>query len=228
MPQETEVRLYGEVGPAWAGMIDDVSVIRMLDEIDARKIHVRLNSPGGDYFMGVSISNAFRRHQAKIIVHVDALAASAASVIAMGADRVVMHPGSLLMIHQAWSVSMGNADDMAKAADALRKVDDSLRDIYHRKTGMDKAKLKQLIEAETWMSAEEAVAMGFADETDSTPTGAMAKVPDGWYARTPDKVGRYSLAASARKPELTIAAKTNPKEIEARRQRLKSFMQTVR
>lgn len=206
MDEENTLQLYGEIGPAWAGMIDDVSVIRALDELkDAKKIHVRLNSPGGDYFLGVSISNALRRHSAKIIVHVDALAASAASVIAMGGDRVIMHPGSLMMVHRAWTIQMGNADDMSKAAETLSKVDSNLIDVYHKRTGLDKAKLKSLVDAETWMSGEEAVQYGFADEADSKPTGAVAKVPEGWYARTPDKVGRYSIATASR-PAITIAA----------------------
>lgn len=214
MAEETELRLYGEIGPSFFGMIDDVSVIRALDELrDSRKIHVRLNSPGGDYFLGVSISNALRRHPAKIVVHVDALAASAASVIAMGGDRVIMHPGSLIMIHRAWTIAMGNQEDLAKVAETLGKVDSNLIDVYHTRTGLDKAKLKTLVDAETWMSGDEAVQLGFADETDSAATGAQAKVPDGWYARTPNTVDRYTLAASARSiPSLSIAAKVNPQD----------------
>lgn len=227
--EENELRLYGEIGPSFFGMIDDVMVIRALDELkDAKKIHVRLNSPGGDYFLGVSISNALRRHSAKIIIHVDALAASAGSVIAMGGDRVVMHPGSLMMIHPAWTIAMGNSTDLLKVAETLGKVDENLIDIYHKRTGLDKAKLKTLVDAETWMNGEEAMQYGFADETDSTPTGAQAKVPHGWYARTPDKVDRYALSASARAiPSLTIAAKANPDDA-ARKARWASIKKQLR
>lgn len=214
MDEENTLQLYGEIGPAWMGMIDDMAVIRALDSMkDAKKIHVRLNSPGGDYFQGVSIANALRRHQAKIIVHVDALAASAASVIAMGGDRVIMHPGSMMMIHRAWSIQQGNAADFAKAADTLNKVDEDLVNTYHKKTGLDKSKLRSLVDAETWMSGDEALQYGFADEADTQPTGASAKVPVGWYARTPDKVGRYSIAASVRKvPNLVVPHKANPSD----------------
>lgn len=208
---DATLQIYGEIGPAWAGMIDDRTVIDALEQMrDAKKIHVRLNSPGGDYFLGVSISNALRRHNAKIIIHVDALAASAASVIAMGGDRVIMHPGALMMVHRAWTIAMGNAADMAKAAETLGKVDDNLIDVYHKRTGLDKSKLKALVDAETWMSGEEAVQYGFADEADSKPTGASAKVPHGWYARTPDRVGRYTLAASAAKPAQITFTKPKP------------------
>jgi ATP-dependent Clp protease protease subunit len=226
MDEET-LQLYGEIGPAWAGMIDDAAVIQALDQMrTSKKIHVRLNSPGGDYFMGVSISNALRRHQAKVIIHVDALAASAASVIAMGGDRVIMHPGALMMVHRAWSITMGNSSDFTKAAETLNKVDENLIDVYHKRTGLDKTKLRALVEAETWMSGDEAVQYGFADEADSQPTGATAKVPQGWYARTPDKVGRYTLAASARKSPLIVPCKANPSDAtrQARLEKLKKLV----
>lgn len=227
MDEDNTLQLYGEIGPAMFGMIDDVSVIRALDSLkDAKKIHVRLNSPGGDYFLGVSISNALRRHPAKVIVHVDALAASAASVIAMGGDRVIMHPGALMMIHRAWSITLGNAEDMTKAAETLNKVDANLIDVYHKRTGMDKSKLKSLVDAETWMSGDEAVQYGFADESNTQPTGAVAKVPHGWYARTPDKVGRYEIAVSARKPPMVGPHKANPSDAtrQARLESLKKLL----
>lgn len=214
MAEETELRLYGEIGPSFFGMIDDVSVIRALDELrDSRKIHVRLNSPGGDYFMGTSIANAIRRHPAKVIIHVDALAASAASLIAMGGDRIIMHAGSLMMIHRAWTFAAGNSEELAKVSETLAKVDAGLVGQYQR-TGLDKAKLRSLIDAETWMDGDEAVQLGFADEVDSHATDAQAKVPEGWYSRTPDKVSKYTLAASARSvPSFTIAAKANPADV---------------
>jgi len=224
--EEQTLSLYGEIGPAWAGMIDDVSVIQALNEIKAKKIHLRLNSPGGDYFMGVSIANALRRHTAKVIVHVDALAASAASVIAMGGDRVVMHPGSFMMIHRAWTMASGNAAELAKVSDTLHKVDEDAIAQYSKRTGMDKAKLRQLVDAETWMSGDEAVQYGFADEADSQPTGAAAKVPTGWYAKVPAKIGQYAIAASARRSPLIVPTKANPSDAirQARLEKLKKLV----
>lgn len=224
MDEENTLQIYGEIGPAWAGMIDDKSVIHALEQIQsAKKIHIRLNSPGGDYFLGVSISNALRRHPAKVIVHVDALAASAASVIAMGGDRVIMHPGALMMIHRAWSISMGNAEDFTKAAETLNKVDENLIDVYHKRTGMDKSKLRKLVDAETWMDGTEAVAYGFADEADTRATGATAKVPTGWYAKIPNQVGQYSIAAIARKPPTLIAQRTATQSDAMRKARMESL-----
>ena len=229
MADEQELVLYGEIGPEYFGMISDTAVIRALDELkNSRRIAIRLNSPGGDAFMGVSIMNALRRHPAKVTVHVDALAASAASIVAMGADKVVMHEGSMLMIHRAWTLAMGNSEDLAKVSDTLAKVDQNLIDIYHRKSGLDKAKVKQMLDAETWLGAEEAVELGLADEADLISTGAQAKLPEGWFNRAPDTLGRYALPERKQVAALTglsIAAKVPNKELLARKaqfDRLKS------
>jgi ATP-dependent Clp protease protease subunit len=225
MAEEVELRLYGEIGPSFYGMIDDVAVIRVLDEIkNTRKIHVRVNSPGGDYFMGTSIANALKRHPAKVIIHVDALAASAASIIAMGGDKIIMHAGSMMMIHRAMTIVGGNTDDLTRAAEALAKVDKGIVGHYER-TGLDKTKIQAMVDAETWMSPEEAVQLGFADEVDAVATGAQAAIPKGWAKNAPQEVAVYSIAACARSvPALTVAAAAN-KEILARQEqfdRLKS------
>lgn len=197
MAEDAEILVYDPIGPSWAGMVSDTAVINALDQLKgAKRIHVRLNSPGGDAFMGISIKNALQRHEAKIIVHVDALAASAASIIAMGADKLIMHEGSMLMIHRAWSFAMGDREEFAKKVETLDKVDQSMIDIYHRKSGLDRAKVKQMVDRETWMTAAEAVDLGFADETDSKPAAAQARVPDGWFSRAPETVNRYTLDAS--------------------------------
>lgn len=192
MADEQELRLYGEIGPTNMGMISDIAVIAALDDLaGARRISIRLNSPGGDAFMGISIMNALKRHKAKITIHVDALAASAASIIAMGGDKLVMHEGAMLMIHRAWTIAMGNSADLLGVSEALAKIDDNLRDIYHRKSGIDKAEIMQMIDAETWLTAAEAVNIGLADETDAM-VDAKAALPVGWYVRAPETITRYS------------------------------------
>lgn len=223
MADEQELRLYGEIGPDYLGMISDTAVIRALDELkDARRIAVRINSPGGDAFMGVSIMNAFRRHQAKIIVHVDALAASAASIIAMGADKIVMHEASMLMIHRAWTIAIGNAEEMARVAGLLAKVDDNISDVYARRSGLDKTKVRQMLDAETWLQADEAVGLGLADEADRIRTEAKATLPQGWYNKAPKDIGRYALPERQKAGAtsgLSIAASVSP-EVIARREQL--------
>lgn len=219
---ESEILIYDEIGPDWAGMVSDRAVINALEQLKgAKKISVRINSPGGDAFMGVSIMNAFRRHPAKITAHVDALAASAASILAMGADRIVMHEGSMMMVHRAWTIALGNSEEMAKVSETLGKVDQNIIDIYHRKSGLDKAKVKQLVDAETWMGAQEAVDLGFADEADLISTGAQAKVPQGWYSRAPETISRYAIPekrTAASLTGLTIAASAMSKADKARKE----------
>lgn len=201
---EAEILIYSEIGPAMFGMVDDVMVIDALNKMqDSKKISVRLNSPGGDAFMGISIKNAFKRHPAKITVHVDALAASAAAIVAMGGDQLVMHEGSMLMIHNAWTISVGNSAAMAKAAETLEKVDQDQIDIYHRKSGLDKGKIKQMLDAETWLRATEARDLGLADSADTTPTGAKACLPHGWYSRAPEQIGRYAMNDKTRIAAMT-------------------------
>jgi ATP-dependent Clp protease protease subunit len=234
MAEEQELRLYGEIGPEYFGMISDTAVIRALDEMKgSRRIALRVNSPGGDCFMGVSIMNALKRHPAKITVHVDALAASAASIIAMGADKIVMHEGSMMMIHRAWTIAMGNSADLASVSETLSKVDENLRDIYHRKSGLDKAKIKQMLDAETWLRAQEAVDLGLADEMDSTAADATAAAPEGWYSRAPETISRYALPERQKVAALTglsIAAKAQPESPEtiARREHWNKTKQRLR
>jgi ATP-dependent protease ClpP protease subunit len=231
MADDAEIRIYDAIGPDWAGMVSDRAVINALDQLrGAKKIHVRLNTPGGDAFMGVSIMNAFRRHEAKIIIHVDALAASAGSIAAMGGDQIIMHEGAMMMIHRAWTIALGNAEDMAKVADTLGKVDSNMVDIYHRKSGLDKAKVKQLVDSETWMGAQEAVDMGFADDADLIATGAQAKAPNGWYSRAPETLSRYNPEAKRTadfKFSLGIAACIQPQDA-ARKAHWESLKKTLR
>lgn len=231
MADEQELQLYGEIGPSWMGMISDTAVIAALEEMKSlRRIAVRLNSPGGDAFMGVSIMNALRRHPAKVTVHIDALAASAASIIAMGGDKVIVHQGAMLMVHRAWTIALGNSEDLSKVAETLAKVDQNLVDIYARKTGLDKSKVKQLVDAETWMTAEEAVDLGFADEANLIGTGAKAALPEGWYSKAPATLARYSLPEKQKAAAglgLSIAASVPP-DLKARRDQLERLKKQLK
>src|SRR5690606_35769460 len=125
---------------------------------------VRINSPGGDVFAGVSIMNMLKDREGEVTGIVDGLAASIASVIAMAGDKVIMNTGSMMMIHNAWSMAVGDSNELRKLADQLDKIGDSIIDVYATRTGLSKDELKAMLDAETWMGAEEAVELGFADE----------------------------------------------------------------
>jgi ATP-dependent protease ClpP protease subunit len=160
-----ELKIYGAIGD-WSGMLDDyVTASQVYDFLAAKKgedIDVHINSGGGVVDDGIAIYNALRRHAGKITVYVDGLAASAASVIAMAGDEVIMYQSSLMMIHNPWTVSMGDADDMRKTADVLDKRRDQLLAAYRERTGLNEQDIKDLLALETWMSADEAFGWGFA------------------------------------------------------------------
>lgn len=158
---ETEIAIHDEIGMFGVTARD---FIRDLKAIDTPKITVSINSPGGAVFDALPIYNALIRHDAEITTRVEGLAASAASVITMAGDRVVMPENAFLMIHNPWSFSIGDANEMRQQADLLDKVSASLISTYRNKTGMEDIEIAAMLDAETWLSAEEAVEFGFADE----------------------------------------------------------------
>lgn len=161
---ESTVYIYEEINSFWG--VSAQQFVKELNDIKSSTIHVRINSPGGSFFDGMAIYNALRRHPAEIVSHVDGLAASSASIIALAGDRVVMGAGSFLMIHNAWGIAVGDGDELREMANVLDKITGSIVDVYARHTGKSVAQIEEMLDAETWLSAEEAVAEGFANETE--------------------------------------------------------------
>lgn len=135
----------------------------------AGDLTVVINSPGGDVFAGLAIYNALVNHNGNVTVRVDGLAASIASVIAMSGDKIIMSPGSMIMIHRPSVYAAGTVDDMEKAKDVLMKIEEGITPIYAKRTGLSDEKITELLEAETWMLADKAVELGFADEVSEAP-----------------------------------------------------------
>ena len=135
-------------------------------------ITVHVNSPGGAVFDGLAIYNLLAQHKAKIVVEIDGLAASAASVIAMAGDEIRMAENALMMIHPASSMAFGTADDMRDTADILEKITDNLVNIYTARTGRPREELAALVDNETWLTASEALELGLI--TDITADKAVA------------------------------------------------------
>ena len=157
--------LEGEIASeTWWG--DEVTPEAFRTELRQMKgdLTVHLNSPGGDVFAGVAIYNALKDYtKGKVVVKVDGLAASIASVVAMAGDEIIMSPGSMMMIHNPWSIGVGSSDELRKAADTLDQIKDSILPIYTDRSGLSEDEVKDLMDAETWMTAEKAVELGFAD-----------------------------------------------------------------
>ena len=145
---------------------EEVTPRMFRDELEAEEgdVTVWINSPGGNVFAAAEIYTMLCDHKGKITVKIDAIAASAASVIAMAGDRVLMSPVAMLMIHSPMTIAMGNAKDMEKAISTLNEVQESIINAYQKKTGLSRNKIRQLMENETWMNARKAVELGFADE----------------------------------------------------------------
>ena len=123
-----------------------------------------INSPGGDCVAAAQIYNMLMDYHGNVTMKIDGIAASAASVIAMAGNKVLMSPVSMLMIHNPMTVAMGDTAEMQKAIEMLSEVKESIMNAYEIKTGMSRAKISHLMDAETWMNANKAVELGFADD----------------------------------------------------------------
>jgi len=159
---QADIYLYDAIG-GWFG-IEAKDMVQQINDITAPVINLRINSPGGDVFDGRAIQTALKQHKSKVIAHIDGLAASAATYVALAADEVRMSDGALFMIHKAWTLQIGNADEMRDQADLLDKVDDAIVKDYQRKTGIDQDQITDWMSAETWFTADEAKEHGFIDK----------------------------------------------------------------
>lgn len=159
--ESADVYLYDAIG-GWLG-ISAEQFSKELSAIDAPTINLHINSPGGDVFDGTAIYNMIQQHASDVIVHVDGVAASIASIIALAGKEVRMGEGSYFMIHNPWSLAIGDSREMRQIADVLDKIGGQLAGIYARQTGMTLDAARAAMDAETWYTAQEAVDNGFAD-----------------------------------------------------------------
>lgn len=158
---EATVYLYDAIG-GWYG-VEGQAFVEALNEITAPVVHLRINSPGGDVFDARAIQTAIKAHPAKVIAHIDGLAASAATYIATGCDEVEIADGAFFMVHNAWTMGVGNKNDFRDMADLLEKLDGSILNDYLKRTGGDRDEIAAWMDAETWFTAEEAKEKGFVD-----------------------------------------------------------------
>lgn len=222
------LHIYDAIG-GWFG-IRVSELVQELADLDVEEIDVYLNSPGGDAFGGLAIMNALRRHKATVTVHVDGLAASAASVIAMGGDVVEMGRGSQLMIHDASAIAWGPAAQMAKTAAVLDKTSNSYAAVYAARAGGTTAGWREAMREESWYTADEAVKAGLADRT----IDAEAE-PEGVEAAWDLSIYAYAGRASAPAPIIpktsatpVAAASPAPGDEHSREEYSMAFMDDLR
>lgn len=170
--QPAEILLHDEIGPFG---VTSKQFSAALKQVGDAPLTLRINSPGGDVFDGISIFNALASRKAPVNIVVDGLAASAASVIAMAGSNIAMHESAMLMVHNAHCVAIGNRHDMTEVAATLEKVDGQLAKIYAARTGGTEEDMAVLMDNESWLTSTDAMETGFADSVIATPKKEQAK-----------------------------------------------------
>lgn len=208
MPAAAELLIYDVIGrDFWGEGVDATHVVNWLSEQDDdAEINVRINSPGGEAFDGAAIYNVLAQDSRRVVVHIDGLAASAASLVAMAGDEIVMAANALMMIHDASGLTFGTAVDHESTAGVLRKIDGTMATTYAARTGADIDDVVSWMDAETWMDADEAKERGFADKI-TDPKEAQAS-----WGRSGDRI----VASFRKRPQhLSPAPQMRPQHIAA-------------
>lgn len=190
-PKAGELTLYGEIsGETWYG--DEITPKQFKQDLDAlgeiETLDIFINSPGGDVFAAMSIYNTIKRCPATVTATIDGIAASAASIICMAADKIIMPRNAEMMIHNASILARGNKNDLRTLADELERIDGQLADIYADRCGMTRDEVAVMLDAETWMTGEEALKAGFCDEVEENKRIAACADADkffAWYKHPP-------------------------------------------
>lgn len=159
------LKIYDYIGDdGWGGGITTSYIEDQLNEADNKPLNIYINSNGGEVFEGFAIYNILKRYQGYKTVIVDGLAASIASVIAMSGNKVCMNRASMMMIHNASGVCFGNAEDMKKVVNALEQMNEVIKDVYKTRCNLSDEELTELMDNETFLSADDCLNYGFADE----------------------------------------------------------------
>lgn len=188
IPGEMDLFIYDEI--SWWGVTAD-EFVRELAGVQADTINLHLNTPGGMVFDGMAIYNALKAHKARVVTHIDGLAASMGSIIALAGDEVRIAQTAFVMIHNPWSIVLGAAADMRQEADLLDKIGGSMAEVYAGKTGKSVDEIKAIMEAETWWTGAEAVAAGYADSVfnaDEKTSEAAARFDLSIFANVPKRL----------------------------------------
>jgi ATP-dependent Clp endopeptidase proteolytic subunit ClpP len=204
-----EIAIYDEIGafgiPAKA-FLDELKALGPIAELT-----VRINSPGGSVFDGVAIYNALKRHEARVTVWIDGIAASIASMVAMAGDEVVMPENAMLMLHDPSALVIGTAADMRVTADALDKMKAGMVAAYRDKSGRDDAEIEALMAAETWLSAQEAIELGLADRVEE-PVRMAARFDLSRFHNIPPQLAALAAKPSPQEDDMSDSKKAGPRK----------------
>lgn len=220
-----DLYIFGDI-EKWAyepaGEQSGVTIVNQLKALNVQNINVHINSYGGDVSEGLAIYNVLREHPARITTICDGFACSAASVVFMAGDKRVMSPASLLMIHNAWTIAMGNAEALRKTADDIETITQASVEAYKRNAKISEEEIKALMDAETWILPKDAVAYGFAtdidddDEDDDEPKqSAFGMIMQKLTASRESVTVNVDVDALADRIAAKLAAKKSKPEQEA-------------
>lgn len=208
---ELEILIYDSIGESWFGegvTAKDVQA-KLAEAGDVKKIVLRINSPGGDVFEGAAIYSLLSQHAATVECFIDGLAASAAFTIAMSGDKIHISESAMMMCHNAWGICAGTGSEMRKMGEVLDKISGTMRDIYASHSGMTPEECQALMDAETWMTAADAIKYGFANdeikrdpEDDDKARALLALFDLSKFAKTPEDL----------KPKADEPPKEEPKQ----------------
>lgn len=206
-----DIIVYGPIGDVFWG--DEISAKSFSDELNklsksVKEINVRLNSPGGDCFMGIAIYNRLKQHSAKVKVHIDGLAASIASIIMCAADEIIIGEGALVMVHLPWTMAYGNRIDMDKVVGSLMDIEEQMISIYQKRMkSISRSEIRSMLEKETWLDAESSMTMGLVDSKAEGKVKIAASVFDKatWISKRPQIAA--SLEAETKNKILDLKSK---------------------
>lgn len=195
-----EIELYGAIGESF--FEDSISAKDFSEQIkklpsSIKEIHLRVNSPGGSVFDGMTMYERLRTHPAKVVAYIDGLAASIASIIVMAADEIVIGDGGMMMIHKPITGVYGNSIEMERMIDILDKIESQMITIYAKKTGMSRAEISASLASETWYTADQALELGLADKkieaSNTLQLVASAMKDCKWFKNKPEVKNTDSL-----------------------------------
>lgn len=192
--QAPRLFVYGPIDD-WFGA-SAAGLVEAFAQLGGADVHVHINSPGGDVFEARAMAAQVVAYPGRVDMHIDGLAASAATYFALSGTSCSMTEGGMLMVHEGWTLAMGNKGELRKTAELLDKVDATIIADYIKRTGKPEAEVRAWVEAETWFSAEEALALGFVDRIDANTK----------HDRAQASASRWNLSAYANAPKLAPPA----------------------
>ena len=196
--EELEIAIHDEIG-GWGIQVSDFAA-ELRRYPNAKSISLSIHSPGGSALDGLAIYNMLKDHPARVIANVPGIAASAATTILMAADHITIPEDAFLMIHNPWGGVMGEASDMREYADVLDKIRNSMANIYAKRSGQEMEAVLEVMDNETWLTAAEAVEMGYADEmTDAIKVAALSKDFAKHFGKLPEALKKADIEINSLK-----------------------------